>query len=556
MNAQQKVLSLILATCLCLAGYVRPAGLSAAEVPLSNAPVRSLPSKPTDETDFAGDDAWVHVREAQRLLKLGRTEDGTREADKAKKMFLNLNERPAWVVLETITAGKVMIEAQMNLLEDVAKPPEIGIVRPFSFRILTQAPEDRLVETIDFEIGFVDGKPNTAALGRTTASQHVNFGSLPPDSDYKAIREKVLQLSQARHARVELPPKAKQFLNISLPVGSQFTPLILSASSNQTIVARVCIVDGRRDIQVIENSGGEWKPVGMNGDGITGVDGNFLEGATTGPDGRVWIMAAYTRPSNNERGETHYLYVYDGTRWKLAGPGKGYPSGTMGDFGINFLGNTLVHHFLGYDRETKRNKPYWLYLDDTEWKPVSAQSLLRRQEGDLVWTGSNAYYFVCSERDGRTAVNAYTINGFTEKDVSGPYPVAVAPGTEFVFRKFAVSQDGNAAVILKSSEQDNPRWFCCLVRGIGKGSNRDVLMLPPPPIKYYPTTLMWSPVGYLAITDLPLDNTVTIYVLRDSQWTKMAEASQPLEAGRIFNHSLSFTAEGVPILTWQDFFPH
>jgi hypothetical protein len=383
----------------------------------------------------------------------------------------------------------------------------------------------------------------------------VNFGMLPPDADYKTIREDVLRLSHARHADVAQPPETKQFLNLSLPAGSKFAPLVLSASSNRTIVARVCLVAGRREIQVLENRGGAWKPVGANGDGITGVDGNFLEDATVGPDGRLWVLAAYSRPSNSERGDNHYLYVFDGKRWQLAGPEKGYPSGSMADLGLCFLGKTLIHHFVGYDLEQKRDKPYLLYLDGTKWEPVAAQSLLRQREGQLAWTGSNAWYFSCSEQAGTTFVNAYAINGVAEKDVSGPQALVEAPGTGYPFRKFALSQKGDVAVILQTADHDNPSWFCCLVRDIGKAGKHEVVKLPPPPIKYYTTTLMWSPTGELALTDLPINNAVAVYALRNNIWTKIAEASQPLEAGDIFGHRLSFTTEGVPIMTWEDFFP-
>ena len=543
--------SLVFAACLCLRG----AGASASEARPSNASARPTLTEPADGTAPVREDAWAHLREAQRLLKLGRTEEGSREADRAKELLLSCDERPAWVILETIAAGTVKIEAQMNLREDVAKPPSNGIVLPFSFRVLTQDPENRLLETVDFEIGMAQGKPNTAALAKTTSSQRMNFGMLPPDADYRTIRESVLRLSHARHADVARPPETKQFLNLSLPAGSKSPPLILSASSNRTLVARVCSVVGRRDIQVLENQGGPWKPLGANGDGITGVDGNFLVDATVGPDGRLWVLAAYTRPSNSERGDTHYLYVFDGKRWRLAGPEKGHPSGSMADLGLGFLGKTLIHHFVGYDLEQKRDKPYLLYLNDTKWEPVAAQSLLRQREGQLVWTGSNAWYFSCSEQGGSTLVNAYAINGVAEKDVSGPQALVEAPGTGYAFRRFALSQKGDVAVILQTADDDNPAWFCCLVRGIGKTSKNEVVKLPPPPIKYYTTTLMWSPTGELTLTDLPINNSVAVHALRNNTWSKIAEASQALDAGHIFGHRLSFTTEGVPILTWEDFFP-
>ena len=108
-------------------------------------------------------------------------------------------------------------------------------------------------------------------------------------------------------------------------------------------------------------------------------------------------------------------------------------------------------------------------------------------------------------------------------------------------------------MILQTANDKNPGWFCCLVRGIGKANQ--IVKLPAPPVERYSHTLMWSPMGELAIMDHLVVSTVAVHVLRNNQWTKIAEASQPREAGQIFDHRLSFTAEGVPIVTWQDFFP-
>jgi hypothetical protein len=61
--------------------------------------------------------------------------------------------------------------------------------------------EVKLLEIIDFEIGIMDGKPGTAALGQSLGGVHANFGMLETDANYEDIRKKAVELIKRRHSK-------------------------------------------------------------------------------------------------------------------------------------------------------------------------------------------------------------------------------------------------------------------------------------------------------------------------------------------------------------------
>jgi len=197
---------------------------------------------------------------------------------------------------------------------------------------------------------------------------------------------------------------SKNYLNLSLPRGSRFTPIVLTASERKAIVARVAEVDGKREIQVLEGHGDKWDFVGKQGRAVTGVDGNFLIDAKQGPDGRLWVLAGYTPPSNPDRGFSNYLYCFENDRWKLAGPQKGQPSDFFGtDFGVHFLGGAEpVRHFVaGKEIPDPRQNHNLMRLDENRFVPLPAQDLVRKHHGTMVWRKNDAWYFVPRNADGR-----------------------------------------------------------------------------------------------------------------------------------------------------------
>jgi len=343
---------------------------------------------------------------------------------------------------------------------------------------------------------------------------------------------------------------SRQYLGITLPKGSEFTPIVVESSKERTVIARVAHVDNRRDIQVLEDRGHGWRPLGVNGLGITGVDGNFLMSAIIGKDGRIWVLARYTRPSNPDRGETHYLYVYDGSRWQIAGPKNGAPSGINADRGLGFLDDRVAHVYSDYDVKNMREKPYLRYLDGNRWKTAAAEKLLRHTPGRTFWTGSDLWHLVCSKTKDSTILDAYIVSGAGADGISGPHRLVEVAGNNRHLSAFAASPKGDLAVLL--SQEGPTEWFPYMLRGTGRSRWTEPLPLPSLPVKYGIRGFVWSPAGELMLLHQPSFHTVVVHVLREGEWTKIAQGEQA-GPGQIFSPRATFSADGQPIVTWEIF---
>lgn len=145
------------------------------------------------------DAPMLYYRKAQCLMKLARYDEGYETARKAMELFIRKNQDLAWMLLEAIDLGNVRVDVHFNMGDRERKPPEIGIVRPLSFRVWTKEEDVRLLEIIDFEIGMAEGKPNTAALGKETGKGHSLLAILEKDAKYEHIRKKAIELIRKRH---------------------------------------------------------------------------------------------------------------------------------------------------------------------------------------------------------------------------------------------------------------------------------------------------------------------------------------------------------------------
>ena len=154
------------------------------------------------------DDPMLFYRKAQCLMKLGRLEEGYQTAKDAMALFVKKGDDLSWMLLERIDLGHVRVDVHFNMGPRERRPPEIGIIRPLSFRVWSKGEEPNLIEVIDFEIGLFDGKPSTVALGRTTATGHANFGILDTNATYSTIRERAMELVKERHKSPEKPSEA------------------------------------------------------------------------------------------------------------------------------------------------------------------------------------------------------------------------------------------------------------------------------------------------------------------------------------------------------------
>lgn len=157
------------------------------------------------------EDPLPHYRRAQTLMKLEKWDDGYAAAQKAMEMFVKKGDDLAWLLLESIDLGGFRIDVHFNMGPKERKFPDMGIVRPLSFRIWKKADKavkdskDEIVEIIDFELGVMGGKAETAAFGITEGRSHKNLGLLDVATAYRDIREKAVALIKKRHLPEEAP---------------------------------------------------------------------------------------------------------------------------------------------------------------------------------------------------------------------------------------------------------------------------------------------------------------------------------------------------------------
>lgn len=153
------------------------------------------------------DDPQIHVRRAQCLVRLARYDDAHEEAARTVAAFVKAGDATAFFVMETVDLGNVFVEIRCNMGPKERKAPEMGIVRPFAFRILARdakgKPGEEL-EVINFELGYIGGSPETAAFGQERpGGGHSNFGLAKAADKYGAIRERGLELAKKRHPAEE-----------------------------------------------------------------------------------------------------------------------------------------------------------------------------------------------------------------------------------------------------------------------------------------------------------------------------------------------------------------
>ncbi|MGI5868921.1 MAG: tetratricopeptide repeat protein [Kiritimatiellia bacterium] len=156
------------------------------------------------------DDPMLFYRKARCLMTLEKREEGYQAAKEAMALFIKKGDDLAWMLLEQIDLGHIRVDVHFNMGSRERHPPEMGIIRPLSFRIWEKGEgEDEdgdLLRIIDFEFGMFDGKPTTAALGQSTGMMHSNFGMLDTDSTYGQIRKRLIELTKKLHPGPDKQP--------------------------------------------------------------------------------------------------------------------------------------------------------------------------------------------------------------------------------------------------------------------------------------------------------------------------------------------------------------
>jgi hypothetical protein len=152
------------------------------------------------------DNPMLYYRKAQCLMGLKKYDEGYQTAKQAMGLFVRAQNDLAWMLLESVDLKNVRVDVHFNMGPRERTPPDIGIVKPLSFRVWNKD-RTELLGIIDFEIGYLEGKPTTAAMGQETGGMHANFGSVQRDDPYRTIRDKALELIKKRYDQAEAKGK-------------------------------------------------------------------------------------------------------------------------------------------------------------------------------------------------------------------------------------------------------------------------------------------------------------------------------------------------------------
>jgi hypothetical protein len=506
----------------------------------------------------APDDARLYFDKARCLTELGRYDEGYESAQKGKQVLGQSAAFLRSVPLESIELERVRVEVRLNLGRNERTPPAVGIALPLTFRVWARGDVRELLDTIDFEIGYFGGKPNTAALGQHQDGAHANFGSLDPGSSYTTIRSKAIELIRQHTANAPLRRSSgKTYLGVTLPGRSQFTPIVLSATPQKTVFARVAEVDDRRDVQVLEGGGEHWDFVGSQGRSLTGADGTVLQDAVAGPDGRLWVLVSHTPPSNPAKGSRAFLYCCRDGRWGLAEPPEGHAASDYADRGLVFLGsNEPAHLQMLFDRPgtgSVATVTRLLQLHDGQWHTHPAEKLLQDEATLLLGNSGEAWAIASRHAGGKTTVHGHRISGPRPADIAGPYTLLTLDGSYDLYWA-ALSDCHRLALLPKESSDKGEKPCLARIVDVSRPDKPAVEAVASPPWDWV-DILRWSPQGELVAARCR-PSSVQVFALRGGRWLPIAEASQDRSQGNIFHPRLTFRSDGATIVTWEDFFPH
>ena len=145
----------------------------------------------------APNDPKPHYRKCQALFAAGKQQEAIDYAKVAMEKFIKAKVDLAWMLLGSVKTDKYRIDVHYNMgPRERAKPAQLsGIVRPYSFRVWESGDGGKLVKKLDFEIGYFQGKPMTAAVGEMTADgSHSNYGALETNADFATVLAKVMSV--------------------------------------------------------------------------------------------------------------------------------------------------------------------------------------------------------------------------------------------------------------------------------------------------------------------------------------------------------------------------
>jgi len=140
------------------------------------------------------DDPALNASKCQALFALGKEQSAIDHAQIAMSKYIAAKDKQDAMTLGSFTTERYKVDVLFNMGAKERAEKREGIVRPYSFRILTKDSVPKLVRTIDFEYAYFEGKLLSAAVGEMRGASHANFGILDPKSNFTIVKGKVLKV--------------------------------------------------------------------------------------------------------------------------------------------------------------------------------------------------------------------------------------------------------------------------------------------------------------------------------------------------------------------------
>jgi hypothetical protein len=345
-----------------------------------------------------------------------------------------------------------------------------------------------------------------------------------------------------------------------LPSNSEFSPILLFFRGERILV-RVAYVKGLQDIQVLkQNDKGWWEPVGTTGQALTGNDGTFLIDAFITSDGKIWVLAYYTFPSNSDLGGMFLLYHFDDEKWILSAPLE--------------MKQARRHTFLDWDSGLHffdTNEPFHIFYDTMsgfqfhrvsqgKWEAVSSQSTIQNfiSKGYTnVCKRANDSWVIWMDTDKeQTSLRALKINGPDRDELFGP--VTLDSWNHKVFNvTTAVSPNDGIFAFLYDDKKNS---YFGRQYAKGRQNEYDSKKLPLPSTRRGEIEdLRFSPEGDLYAAwqlDRRKQQEIQLAKFKDGKWGVVSKMVQRKSEGLIFRPKIFFPPDSAPVIVWEDFFPH
>lgn len=357
-------------------------------------------------------------------------------------------------------------------------------------------------------------------------------------------------ISQTSYCSIDGYLPEREYLNITLPAQTASAPILLSMGKD-TILVRVANVNGKSEIQVLTRSkDGKWLPLGDKGNALTGNNGVSLIDAKVDSDGKLWVLAFYTEPSNKLLGGQHLIYSYKNGNWVNENYTEMHQSTSLSwDSGLHFLPNKTLCHIY-YDRLLGFQ---FKHLSKGQRQPVPLEEVFNKMIGPnsnspqasninnaswLIWT---------SYEDKTTKLKAVKITGTEASDISGPY-ILNSWDNKVTLVKSDVSAQGRIAVCLFDYSYSKEYIQQYAENPQGKYIGKDLQLSRK---RTEIGQLKYSPQGQLYVASILSDQNIFLDRYQDLRWQPVNSFNQKINRMQIINPEIYFI-DNKAIVIWQD----